>query len=86
MSCSLSRCTRSATAKRSAIRRWPFTQGVVTEELIRAHAGGPAPADFEVCNREAAVKTVKLIQTFPVSACERMAVCYAERSDGRPSS
>jgi hypothetical protein len=61
-------------------------EGVVTEELIRAHAGGPAQADFEVCNREAAVKTVKLIQTFPVSACERMAVCYAERSDGRPSS
>jgi hypothetical protein len=58
-------------------------EGVVTEELIRAHPGAPAQADFEVCNREAAVKTVKLVNTFP--ACERMAVCHAERSDRRPS-
>ena len=33
----------------------------------RAHAAGPAQADFGVCNREATVKTVKLIQAFPGS-------------------
>ena len=35
--------------------------------LGRAHAAGPAQADFAVCNRETAGKTVKLIQTFPGS-------------------